>query len=148
MANQYWPVEINGKKYWIIESKNSEGKRVWIKFIPDDSSTPIRVANLLDLPDQVSWRIRESHFETIDQDGNRYDYDGCDEGGSIRVSQGIHTFSKINEGSVCVFPLGEGVTMSVDGNTVNGDRFTIETNRDTWVGYATTRGSINPVNDN
>jgi len=66
MMRQRWYSDIGAEKIEVIECLDSENKRIWIKFEPVDRSKPMEVCNILDQPAKVSWRYRNSHFETID----------------------------------------------------------------------------------
>jgi hypothetical protein len=145
MVKKKWPTQINGNKFWIIESIDSIGNRIWIKFEPINNLQPMEVANILDQPSKVAWRFRNSHFETVDQNGLTSNYYQASEAGSIQVSQGTTVFSKDIGRKIVLFPLETGVTMNVQGNTVVGERFTMSVNKSTWMGFVTDGGSINPT---
>lgn len=84
--------------------------------------------------------------ETIDEQGDKNDYQSADVAGSIQVEQGTTVFTKENPSTVLLFPLETGVTLNIQGSTITGNQFTINVNKSTWLGFVTTAGSISPVN--
>jgi hypothetical protein len=69
MIKKKWYAYIGSDQIEAIECLDSGSQRVWIKFEPVDKSKPMEVCNILDQPNKVSWKYKNSHFETID--GNK-----------------------------------------------------------------------------
>ena len=145
MTSKTWPIEINGKRYLDIDFIDSEGNRIWIKFVPIDNTVPMEVAHILDQSSKVSWATKNSPIDVINPQVRKdFSYE-VDEAGSIEVSTGTTVLSKDNFSKVLIFPLSDETTMNVQWNTINGDKFTLDVNKDTWVGYVSTRGTISPT---
>ena len=145
LMKKKWYSQIGNEKIEVIECLDSGSQRVWIKFEPVDKSKTMEVCNILDQPNKVSWRYRNSHFETINQKGKSNYYEASS-AGSLQLDAGKTTISKDIGSKVIVFPLEGGVSLDVRGYTLSSDEFEITVNKPTWVGYAVSgSGSINPV---
>lgn len=120
-------------------------QRVWIKFEPVDKSKRMEVCNILDQPEKVSWKYKNSHFETIDSQG-KSNYYGAASAGSLRLAQGTTEISKDAGIKIIVFPLDRGVSLDVYKYALSGERFSIAVDKPTWVGYVVSgSGSISPT---
>ncbi|TET20616.1 hypothetical protein E3J74_01465 [Candidatus Bathyarchaeota archaeon] len=140
-----WHSVINTEKIEVVECLDSGSQRVWIKFEPVDKSKVMEVCNILDQPNKVCWKYKNSHFETINRQG-KSNYYKASSAGSLPLEAGVTIISKNIGSKVIVFPLEEGVNLEVNGYTLSGDRFEITVDKPTWVGYAVSgSGSINPI---
>jgi len=145
MTKQGWFSNIGADKIEVIECLDSGSQRVWIKFEPVDKSKLMEVCNILDQPEKVSWKYKNSHFETIDSHG-KSNYYAASSAGSLLVASGRTEISKDAGSKVIVFPLDRGVSLDVYSYTLSGDRFVIAVNKPTWVGYVVSgSGSISPI---
>jgi hypothetical protein len=140
-----WYSNIGTNKIEVIECRDSGSQRVWIKFEPVDKSKSMEVCNILDRPDKVSWKFKNSHFETIDDQG-KSNYYAASSAGSLLLAPGTTEISKCIDSKVIVFPLNKGVSLDVCEYTLSGDRFKIVVDKPSWVGYVVSgSGSISPV---
>jgi hypothetical protein len=145
MMKQRWCSNISTEKIEVIECLDSGSQRVWIKFEPVNRSKSMEVCNILDQPDKVSWKYKNSHFETINKHGKSNYYEASS-AGSLQLESGTTNISKDSGSKVIVFPLDRGVSLDVCGYTLLGDRFAIAVDKPTWVGYVVSgSGSINPI---
>jgi len=145
MIKKKWYNTIGSDAVEVIECLDSGNRRVWIKFEPVDKSKPMEVCNIVDHPEEVSWKYKNSHFETID--GNKKsNYYPANSAGSLRLDSGITNILKAAGSKVIVFPLDPGGSLSVYNYTLTGSEFAIDVNKPIWVGYVVSgSGSISPV---
>ena len=147
MMKQSWYSNIGAEKIEVIECLDSGSLRVWIKFEPVDKSKPMEVGNILEQPNKVSWKYRNSHFETINSHG-KSNYYGASSAGSLLVAPGATEIFKDCGSKVIVFPLDREVSLDVYEYTLSSDRFLIAVNKPTWVGYVVSgSGSISPTRE-
>jgi len=140
-----WHSNIGNKRIEVTECLDSGSQRVWIKFEPVDKSKPVEVCNILEQPEKVSWKYKNSHFETINSHG-KSNYYGASSAGSLLVASGTTQISKDSGSKVIVFPLDKGVSLDVCNYALSGDRFSIVVNKPTWIGYVVSgSGSISPT---
>lgn len=145
LTKKKWYSVIGTEKIEVVECLDSGSQRVWIKFEPVDKSKAMEVCNILDQPSKVSWRYRNSHFETVNQQG-KSDYYRASSAGSLKLDAGVTAISKDVGSKVIVFPLEGGVSLDVRGYSLTSDRFEIAVDKPTWVGFAVSgSGSINPI---
>lgn len=145
MMKQKWYSNIGAEKIEVIECLDSGSQRVWIKFEPINKSKPMEVCNILVQPNKVSWRYKNSHFETIDNN-SKSNYYKASSAGSLYLKSGSTVISKDSGSKVLVFSLTSGSGISVNGNAIKGSQFTIDIPKPTWVGYVISgSGTINPI---
>jgi len=142
MIKKRWYAQIGSDPIEVIECLDSGSQRVWIKCEPRDKSKPMEVCNILDQPNKVSWKYKNSHFETVD--GNKKSkYYEANSAGSLRVDAGTTNITKDPGSKVFLFPLINGGSLSVCNYTQAGTQFVIDVNKPMWVGYAVSgSGSI------
>lgn len=101
-----------------------------MKFEPVDKSKRMEVCNILDQPEKVSWKYKNSDFETIDSQG-KSNYYGAASAGSLRLAQGTTEISKDAGSKIIVFPLDRGVSLDVYKYALSGERFLIAVDKPT-----------------
>lgn len=140
-----WYSSIGNDKIEVIECLDSGNRRVWIKFEPADKSKPMEVCNILDQPQKVSWRYKNSHFETVSDNG-KSNYYAASSAGSLQLGSGTTNIAKNAGSKVIIFPLDSGSSLDILGYTQASDRFAIAVDKPTWIGYVVSgSGSINPI---
>lgn len=98
--------KLNMIRYKTIEALNKNGKRIWVKPVPINATKTVRVAHILDRPDNVKWSIKESYIEEIGLHSIKPK--NCVPAittGSICVNSGTFTFFKEPNAQVPIFPL-------------------------------------------
>jgi hypothetical protein len=134
-----YDVIVNGEPYKVIEKLDLTGKRIWIKNWPKSGQG--LAATILDDPNQVSWKQRESHIEQVE--GNqKQKYASATRAGSVYVQDCV-LLSKFPDDIVVVYPIPETGSpipaMTVTGNTNFGSGLTIRVERPGWVALAAMR---------
>ena len=140
---------LNGLRHKTIEAKNKKGGRVWVKSEPADKPLQtIKVANILDKPQDVTWSIKCSHIEEIHPIFGKRNYSPAATAGSFCVPSGIFKALKEPKADVILFPLdstnpGKPVNeCEFIGNYGTGSAFIGSVDAPTWIAYATTAGTI------
>ena len=145
MKKRVWDGYIGNDKIKGIECLDSGSRPVWFKYVPIDNSKPMEVGNFLVQPDKVEWPIKNSHFETIDENG-KSNYYPANSAGSLRLDSGTTSIIKDPNSKIIVFPLVDGGSLSVYNYSLTGSRFEIVTNKPMWVAYLVSgSGSISPI---
>jgi hypothetical protein len=139
MFKKKWYAEIGDEKgtgkIEVIECLDSGNERIWVKWEPEDKSKPMEVCNILDQPSKVSWKDKNSHFETIDRNG-KSNYYSATTAGSFEVQSGTIQISKDSGSKVLLFPLTESGSIGVRGYSETGSNFKLIVDKPTWIGYA------------
>jgi hypothetical protein len=140
---------LNGLRHKTIEAKNKNGERVWVKSEPADKPLQtIKVANILDKPQDVTWSIKCSHIEEIHPIFGKRNYSPAATAGSFCVHSGIFKALKEPKADVILFPLdsmnlGNPVNeCKFIGNLDTGSTFIGSVDAHNWIAYATTAGTI------
>ena len=142
---------LNGLRHKTIEAKNKKSERVWVKSVPADKPLrTIKVANILDKPQDVTWPIkyRHSHIEEIHPIFGKRNYSPAATAGSFCVPSGIFKALKEQKADVILFPLDSTNpdnpvnTCEFIGNLDTGSAFIGSVDAPTWIAYATTAGTI------
>lgn len=135
-----------------IEKINKTNERVFVKNVPAQSvRSPIVVGNILDRPQDINWTDKKSHYEIIDPDFQRNDYNPAYSAGSFCVASGTFTVLKNQSGSVVAFPLdpvnqNNPVTKcEFSGKMSSGTCFMGSVDAPTWIGYVTASGTVKPI---
>ena len=136
-------------KFKTLEKKSSKNARIFVKNIPAQNvPSPIILGNILDKPDDVNWKEKFSHYETIHPNSQRDEYNMAFSSGSFCVSSGTFNVLKGENTQVIVFPL-DPVNQDnpikkceFTGNMGSGTSFLGNVDAPTWVGYVTTSGTV------
>ena len=140
---------LNGLRHKTIEAKNKNGERVWVKSEPTDKTLQtIKVANILDKAQDVTWSTKCSHIEEIHPTFGKQNYSPAATAGSFCVPSGIFKALKEPKADVILFPLDStNPSNPVNqckfiGNLDTGGAFLGSVDAPTWIAYATTAGTI------
>jgi hypothetical protein len=135
MVKRKWQSQIGSDKIEVIECLDSGCKTVWAKFEPLDKTKPMEVCNYLVQPSLVSWRLKNSHFETIDSSG-KSNYYAASAAGSMLLQSGSIALTKDAGSKAILFPLTLRGSIVVNGNALTGSQFEVIVDKPTWIGYA------------
>ena len=124
-----------------------------MKNVPAQSvQVPTIVGNILDRPQDVNWKDKWNHYETINPHFQRNNYTPALSAGSICVaSSGTFNILKEPTAQVIAFPLdplnkNDPVKKcEFMGNMSSGSSFMGSVDAPTWIGYVTTSGTITPL---
>jgi hypothetical protein len=102
-------------------------------------------ANVLVQEDKVNWKLKDSHFQTIDENGKSNYYE-ANSRGSLRLESGTTNILKDANSKILVFPLDNGGSLSVLNYKEADRQFAIAINKPMWVAYIVRgSGSISPI---
>ncbi len=132
-----------------IQKSDDNQERVFVKNVPAQSiKADTIVGNILDNPQEVNWKDKRSHYETISPNFQQNNYNTACSAGSFCVSSGTFNVLKEPNAQVIAFPLDPlNQNMPVKkcefiGNMSTGSSFAGSVDAPTWIGYTTTSGTI------
>lgn len=137
-----------GQNFNTIKSVNSRGERIWVKFEPLNNTNPIKIINLLDKPNEVTWEIKESHAQTIDSNKNKTEYSGIIHAGSIATNGEVVNFNLSPNSKMITFPIesiGGKMPSSYKSKEV-GTTVKVDAGNPCWIGYAILSGNLESIN--
>jgi hypothetical protein len=146
-----WLYELNNEKFITISALNEKGEKRWIKFWPINPSQLTTVAVILDKPDEVQWKVKESHLEEVNPVTYEKNYLPVSTAGSVSILTGVTEFSKNPDAKVFVFPLdpldpkNKVSNVEVIGHLGTATTFSVKVDAPTWLGYVSTSGTVTKV---
>lgn len=136
-------------KFKTIQKNNENQERVFIKNVPAQKVvSPIMIGNILDRPEDVTWKDKTSHYETIGSNFKPDNYNPACSAGSFCVGSGTFTALKDSNAQVVAFPLDPvNQNMPVTrceiwGNMGTAGSFVGSVDNATWIGYTTNSETI------
>lgn len=132
--------EMNGERCRTVEY-NKDGERIWVKpILLEGNKNNLIIPHLLDKSQNVNWRIKTSHFDNIDGI--------IASSGSICIQSGNFIISKELNAQVGIFPIDSYnpnnlvKNLYFKGNSNNSSTIVGNVDAPTWIGFATTSGTI------
>lgn len=132
-------------KFITIEKVNKNGERIFVTNRPiERPDKALKVANIVDRPEETEWTYKESHIESIDSTFKAYNYLPVNTSGSFCVPSGTFVVSKECCAQIVLLPLNPTSpnnlvkNCEIIGNMKNSGTVVVSIDAPTWMGYVTT----------